>query len=225
MNKRILPLLFIVFTIVPNIVFATEPYEYLSDVIESLGICKIAEGRIKETDQQDNYSFMKGLRVFANEINRAKLTIERHTNSKNDLIREGARTYYNIYRAIVANKEEYLSFLEEKLNNPADAASKQGTWLRRESEIGAKNEALWRMLIETTAAATSSLLDMNLLKMGKTGYISITKKEKDSLTSKLKSKFGNDLPIGLKAGQYPIDASASTILEFLSDAWKTSDSK
>jgi hypothetical protein len=80
--------------------------------------------------------------------------------------------------------------------------------------------------IDTTILSTYTLIDMNQLKTGRTGLLLITKAERESLKSEIKKRyFSNDLPIGLKAGQYPIDASASIILGFLTDAWKTSDSK
>jgi hypothetical protein len=227
MNKRPLPLLLMVLIFAPSTVFATEAFEFVSDVIQSLGICKVADSRVKEKHGQDNdmYSLMKDLRVFTDEINRAKTTIERHANSKNSLIKDAATLYYNTYSFIIVNKEQDISFLEEKLNNPADVASKQGTWLRRESEIGAKNEELWSHLIHVTILSTYTLIDTNRLDKGKTGFLTITKTERDSLITELKNEFGKDLPTGLKAGQYPIEASASTFKKILTDPWKASDSK
>jgi hypothetical protein len=129
MNKRTLPLLLMVLIFAPSTVIAKEAFEFVSDVIHSLGICKVADSRVKEKQGQDDnmYSLMKDLRVFTDEINRAKTTIERHANSKNSQIKDAATLYYNTYSFIIVNKEQDISFLEEKLNNPADVASKQGT--------------------------------------------------------------------------------------------------
>jgi hypothetical protein len=69
------------------------------------------------------------------------------------------------------------------------------------------------------------LIDTNRLDKGKTGFLTITKTERDSLINELKNEFGKDLPTGLKAGQYPIEASASTLKKVLTDPWKASDSK
>jgi len=147
MKKKLInaSLIFLCF-VTPELIFASEPYDFVSDVIRSLQQCNIADDRIKSSNSNDFVSVMKDFMVFKDEINMASKFISKYRGNENEFIRESANNLNLIYSKVVDNNENLISFIEETLNNPSDAASKQGSWLRKLSEIQAKNEELWRML-------------------------------------------------------------------------------
>src|SRR5262249_41912252 len=124
----------------PVTCFATEAFDFMSDVIRSWERCLIADSRIKGSEKNDFVSTMKDLQVFGYEIQQANSLVQRHTGSKNDLIKESAFRFSQLYAAIVTNNNQAIDLLEDILNDPREAVSNQGTSLRKFSENAARNE-------------------------------------------------------------------------------------
>ena len=222
---RILLIIIVILIGTPHLLLASEPFEFVSCFFESLGICKNASERLKDKKEEDIVSVMKDLIVFTNEVRSAKDTIAPYKNNKNKIINESATFLDSTYSMIVANNEKLLTLLEETLNKPSEAISKQGTWLRKFSENMAANEELWRMIPHITAMVSYALVDDKRIEGGKLQFLTITKGERDKLRSNLLNSFGESIKKGPKAGMLPIDASASLMWQFLSKDWKPADSK
>ena len=224
-KSTILLLLFLVVAVLrPS--FATEPFDFASDVIRSLQVCKVASKRIKTSESQDLVSKVKDIYIFMNGIHQANSMITPHRNSKNEMIRKSADSFSTIYSSIVENNEQLVSFLEQMLNDPKEAASKQGTWLRKLSENMAVNEELWLKLPYATAATAYTLVDLKRTENGNLRFLTITKVEKDKLLSQLHAIFGDQVRGGLhQVSPFPVDVSAASLWEFLSKEWKPIDTK
>lgn len=225
MRKATALFLLLLVVAVPGRSFASEPFDFASDVIRSLEACKIAGERIKTSQSKDLASEMKDILVFTNEIRQANSRIAPHQNSKNELIRQSADNFSAIYSSIVANNEKFMSFLEQTLNDPKEATSKQGTWLRKLSENMAANEDLWRMLPPATVMATYTLVDQRRTENGKLRFLTITKTERDQLRSQFRNTFDDQVRGGPKAGQLPVDVSAALLWKFLAEEWKPADTE
>ncbi len=223
MRVRVTLLFLVVVCGTPSFLSASEPFGFVSDVIQSLQTCRIASDRIKENKDRNVLSLMKDVRVFISEIRQANSMMAQHANSNNELIRESSNNFSKIYSSIMANNERMLDFLEKTLNDLGQAASKQGTWLREASEIMAKNEELWRLLPQITVLTTYTLVDLNRTKEGKLSFLTITKAERDLLRSQLHSAFGDKVKEPMKGGALPIDVSAKLLWFFLAKPFNPSD--
>jgi len=224
MKKRLINTsLILLFFLTPELLFASEPYDFVSDVIRSLQQCYIADNRIKTSDSNDFFTAMKNLMVFKNEIGMASKFISKYRVSENEFIRKSADSLSSIYSMVMDNNEILISFIEETLNNPSDVASKEGSWLRKLSEIQAKNEELWRLLPYAVIMSTYSLLDLKKQEDGHLCCLTITKKERDNLRSELINVFGEQIKQKAKAGILPIEFSAASLWKFLAEGWKPSD--
>lgn len=217
--------LLIVLLLLPNISDASEPYDFISDVITSFELSNIASHRIKNAKDDSLIMQMKDIKVFNHEIDKAKAYIYPYLKSNNDLIRETAESYNLIYMGVIENNEKLLSQIEDLLNNMNELSSKQGTFLRALSENLAMNEELWRSLFQLTTYATYTLIDGNRTKDGKIAYLTITSQERKKLLKQLEQTWGDKVKKGLKAGQLPIEGSASILWKVLNDKWKSSDEK
>jgi hypothetical protein len=224
MKKKLInaPFIFLFF-FTPELIIASEPYDFVSDVIRSLQQCNIAGDRINSSKSDDFVPLMKDFMVFKNEINLASTLISKYRGNKNEFIRESANNLNLIYSKVVDNNENLISFIEETLNNPSDVVSKQGSWLRKLSEIQAKNEELWRLLPYAVIMSTYSLLDLKKQENGHLCCLTITKKERDKLRSELVNVFGEQIKQKAKAGILPIEFSAASLWKFLAQEWKPSD--
>jgi len=214
--------LFLVFT---SYSFASEPFNFMSDVIRSLQSCKIAEEKTKAIDSNGFALIMKDILVFNNEINSANSMIAPYRNSKNELIRQSTENLSAIYSSIVVHNEQYLSFLEKSLNKPKEAVSELGTWLRKGSEIIAAREESWGKLPYTIIMTTYTLVDQKQIENGKIRFLTITQVERDQLRSQLLNAFGEQVKDATKGSRLPVDVSAALLWKFLSDNWKPADTK
>ncbi len=210
---------------VPRLSFASEPFDFVSDVIRGLLACKIADEHIKATEAKDLVSRIKDILVFTNGIRQADSMIAPYRNSKNEPIQKSADSFSAIYSSIVANNKQLVSFLEQTFNDPEEAASKQGTWLRKLSENMARNEELWLILPLATTMSTYSLVDKKRTENGELRFLTITTVEREQLRSQLHDAFGDPVRGGWKAGQLPVDASAALLRGFLAQEWKPADTK
>jgi hypothetical protein len=209
----------------PVICSASEAFDFMSDVIRSWERCLIADSRIKGSKKNDFVSTMKDLQVFGYEIQHANSLIQRHSRSRNDLIKESAFRFSQLYAAIVTNNEQAIDLLEDVLNDPRDVISKQGTWLRKFSENTARNEQLWGMMLDLTVLSTYTLVDENRMEDGNIRFLRITKNERDQLRAALRKTFGEKVTEGIKAGQFPLEGSGGLLWVFLSKPWKMADAK
>jgi hypothetical protein len=225
MRKTTIYFLLVLLVAVPRLSAASEPFDFVSDVIESLEACKIAGERIKDSASEDPVTIMKDITVFNNGIRRANLMVARHQNSKVELIRESTAWFSSIYLSIVKNNEQLLSFLEQTLNDPKEATSKQGTWLRKLSENMATNEEGWKQLPYAIAMTTHTLVDRKRMEDGKLKFLTITKIERERLRSQLQDAFSDQVRSGAKAGQLPVDYSAALLWEFLAQEWNPAATK
>ena len=204
---------------------ASEAFDFMSDVIRSWERCLIADSRIKSSEKNDFVSMMKDLQVFGDEIQRANSLVKPHTESKNELISKSAIGFSKLYAAIVTNNEQTIDLLEDVLNDPRDFVSKQGTWLRKFSENTARNEQLWRMMLDLTVLSTYALMDENRVEDGKLPFLRITRNERDRLRLVLRKTFGEKVTEGIKAGQFPLEGSGGLLWVFLSKPWKMADAR
>jgi hypothetical protein len=204
---------------------ASEAFDFISDVVRSWERCLIADSRIKSSEKNDFVSMMKDLQVFGYEIQQANSLVQRHTRSKNDLIKESAFRFSQLYAAIVTNNDQAIDLLEDVLNDPRDAVSNQGTSLRKFSDNAARNEQLWRMMLDVTVLSTYALMDENRVEGGKLPYLRITKNERDQLRVALRKTFGEKVTEGIKAGQFPLEGSGGLLWVFLSKPWKMADAR
>jgi len=204
---------------------ATEPYAFLTDVINSFQSVHLADERIKREVGDDLVTQMKGIIVFNGRIREATRFVKPHLSSTNKLIKDSATHYYFIYSSIIDNNDDVLGSLENTLNDLESAAAKQDTFMRKLSENAARTEELRRMLVDATVLTTYCLVDQRRKEDGKVKFLTITSDERGALTEKLLGVFGEQIRGGPKAGQFPLEGSASLLYEFLSGGWKSADAK
>jgi len=222
MKNRVLILLF-VSGVYQHHLFATEPFDFVADVIRSFETCKIASAGFKGIEDIDVTSLMRTLLVFTHEMRIAHSAVEPHIESENETIREAADHFSSIYLALIKNSEELLDFIEQTLNDPAEAVSREGTWRRRLSENTARTEELWRMLIDVTVLTAYMLVDPTRTEDGTLRFLTITRAERDSLRSAILRVFGKSVTEGIKSGQSPVDGLGALLWQFLARPWKTTD--
>lgn len=224
MKKRYVLLLLLPF-FMSDIAEATEPYNFITDVIRSFERLKIAADRIKNADNSDTVLFMKNTIVFNNEINFAAQLVKPHVSSNNNIIKESASGFYEIYLSIIKSNQVDISLFESALNNPKDTAANQGTFMRKFSENMALNEELWRGLVDATTLSTYTLVDDQRTDNGKLTYLTITSKEKESVMHQLVEVYGESIKNGAQGGQLPLEFSGGLLYYFLNQGHKPSDTK
>ncbi len=203
----------------------TEAFKFGTDVIWSLQLCKISDDRLKASSLDDPVLMMKALLVYGSGIKQANLFIEAHHENQDTAISSSAEILSNLLAAIEQNNKSLIAFIEESLNEPELALSKKGTWTRKLSEHAAESEELWRLLPVAIAGVTHALVDKESTRDNKLYRLRITKSELKQLGNKLTDAFGEKIKEGPKAGQFPLEASATMLYKFLNQGWKPSDSR
>lgn len=221
---RVAALLFVIF-LLPSIVHASEPYDYISAVIKSFNISDIAGDRVKTSKNDELSIAMKNTMVFNSEIKKARACISPFLKSNNDQIRMSAEGYNDIYISVIENNERYISLVEALLNNPDELPTKRRSISKGFSQNLADNETIWRTLFTITSMSTYTLIDQNRTKDGKKVYLTINGQERNNLIAQLEGAFGDKVKKGLQAGQFPIEGSASILWQVLSGNWISSDKK
>jgi hypothetical protein len=207
----------------PNIGTASEPYDFVSEVILTFQLCDIAGDRIQNAKPESLLVAMKDVKVFLDEIRIARGHIKPYLNSQNECIKSTAQGLYDVYSLVIANNEDLLDYLETILNNPKEHLPRDGTVLRKFSENMAANEQLWRSLLEVTVMSTYALVDIDNTEGGKLCSLTITDQERKNLIFQIEQAFGPKVKDGPKAGQYPLEACPSLLWSFLHKSWKSSD--
>jgi hypothetical protein len=226
LRSLLFSILFISLLVCPS--FAKEPFDFIDSIINSLSTCYIAESRLKtKYDETSNeveslMITMKDLFVFNKELESARLPIQPYIESKNEIMKTVSQTYDVIYLSAMMNNKKIISLIEQMMNSK-EPISQHGTFSKNFSEIMAENEDSWRQLVKVTAFSTYSLVDRNRLIDGKMAYLRINSNERKMLIKNIENSFGDEVKNGMKAGQFPIVASASLLYGFLNKDWKSSD--
>ncbi|ODS34508.1 MAG: hypothetical protein SCARUB_00384 [Candidatus Scalindua rubra] len=229
--QKIIIYFFLVVFLLPNVARATEAYNFMTAIIESLQSVKIADDRgvPNLNDNDHEVIIMKDIMVYNNELKKASSFIKPYTSSKSEIIKLAATTFYELYSLIILNNESVLSLYENTLNNIEDLATKRGTLSRKLSEIGASNDMLYRKIPEVTALSTHALVDKKRsLEDGKVMFLKISPDEIESLIDQLVSAFGEGIKSEPKAGILPLDFSATLLYSFFANGdkgWKPADAK
>jgi hypothetical protein len=227
MQKIIIYFILVVF-LLPNVARATEAYDFMSAVINSLQSAKIAQDRMSlNAKEEDEVIMMKNIIVYNKELKEAASSIKPYTSSKSEMTKLTATTLCEIYSLIILNYEKALSILENVLNHIDDVATKQGTFLRELSEISATNDVLLRKIPEVTALSLHALVDeKRSLEDGKVMFLKISSDEIESLINQLVSAFGESIKNEPKAGIPSLDMSASLLYLFFGKKnYKPADAK
>ncbi len=230
MRKYLLQILITSFIfLLPNIARATEAYDYMSAVINSLQFAKIAHDRmsLNANEEDETTIIMRNIIVYNKELKEAAGFIRPYTSSKSEMTKLTATTLCEIYSLIIINHDKILSLCENVLNNIDDLDTKQGTISRELAEIGASNDVLLRKIPEVTALSTHALVDKKRsLEDGKVMFLKINSDEIESLIDQLVSAFGEGIKSEPKAGILSLDFSASLLYSFLDKkGWKPADAK
>ena len=207
-----------------QIATASEPYDLVLAIVESFQQIEIAKERIQNSDDPSMIIFVKDMIVFNDEMEMARSFVKPHLSSKNESIKESANGFDLIYSLIIENNEKLLNFYEKVFNEKDNFSTKEGTFTRKMGEIMATNEEVWRLLPMTTVQSTYLLIDPKRTIGGKLKYLKINSKERRQLINKLESVFGDKVK-SVKAGQLPVEVSASVLWKVLNDPWKSSDSE
>ncbi len=229
MRKQLLHILIISFVfLVPNVARATEGYDFMSAIINSIESCKIAKERLMLSNYEEDLTgstLMKDIIVTNNKIKEASRFIEPYILSKNEATKSAAEQFAAIYTLIIQNNEELLDFTEHTYNNIEDLVAKQGTYSRKLSELMATSEELWRLLPTATVSSAYALVDNDRTEDGKLKFLNINSEEAGSLIDQLVNTFGEVIKSEPKEGILPIDFSATGLYIFLGKGWKYADSK
>ncbi len=226
MQKIIIYFILLVFFL-PNSARATEAYNFMAAVIESLQSAKIAQDRINlNVNEEDVAIIMKGMIVYNDELKEAARFIKPYTSSKSETTKLVATAFSEIYSLIILNNESIISLFENVLNNIEDLATKPGTFLRELSEISASNDMLYRKFPEVTALSTHAMVDKKrLMEDGKIMFLKISSDEIESLIDQLVSAFGEGIKSESKADTLPVHFSATLLYSFFDEGWKPADAK
>jgi hypothetical protein len=229
MRKYLLHILIISFvSILPNVVCATEAYNYMAAVISSLESCKIANERLKLSNSDEDETgtaLMKDIIVTNSKIKEAAQFMEPYLLSKDETTKMSAKEFAATYAFIIQNNEDLLNFIEHTFNNIDDYADKQGTYTRKLSGFMATNEELWRMIPKLVALSTYALVDNERIEDGILKFLKISSGEAEYLKGMLVSTFGEEVKSELKAGMFPLDVSATSLYIFFGKGWKFTDAK
>ena len=226
--QKIIIYFFLAIFLLPNVARATEAYNFMAAIIESLQSAKIARDRMNlNLNEEDEAIIMKNIIINNNELKEAARFIKPYASSKSEITKLTATTFCEIYSLIILNNESMLSLFENALNNIEDLVTKQGTFLRKLSEIGASNDMLYRKIPEITALSTHALVDKKRsMEDGKVMFLKITSKEVKSLVDQLVSTFGEGIKSEPKADILPLDFSATLLYSFFyKKGWKPADAK
>lgn len=225
-KKNITYLTFILLCSFPRVHFASESFDFFTDVLNGFEVSKAINSRIEEEKVPTFTGVMKKNIVTKNAFIDANSFIEKYQKNENEILAAVAQSFSLSYRLLVSNVSESILMIEEIVNNPEKASAAQGTFMRRSNEIMVSNEEAWRSIFRTVAISTNLFVDSDRLIKGKTAYLTITKNERNILKSRLIDIFGSKVKKGMFTGQVPIDASGGAYWTFLSnDKWKASDDK
>jgi len=103
--------------LLPNVAKATEAYDFMSAVINSLQSVKIADDRrvLNSNDNDDSAIIMKNIMVYNKELKEASRFIEPYTSSKSEITKSASTTFCGVYSLIILNMESILSLYENVL--------------------------------------------------------------------------------------------------------------
>jgi hypothetical protein len=200
----------------------------MSDVIQCMGICYNAQSPSGDiTKAESTVEMMRMLIYFRNQMQLAANIMQTHTKSSNETIKTSAEFYNFFYQSMADNQKAVISHFEDMFNNPDKVVAKPGTQAAQFGEITARFEELWAMYNDYSMMAVYSMIDPNRLSEdGKVNRLYLSKDERQELSLKLSSIFGNQIKQGVKVGQKPLISSASLFYSMLNEPkWKSSDAK
>lgn len=201
-----------------------EPYEYASEVIDSLHSTAIAVDRFKNAEGDDLIQRMVNVTTLKYEIDNARYKITPFKTSKNEVISESANTLAVNYSILIMFYDEMINLIQDFHNNPEERMEKQGSFQRKMSEAASSVDLIWQMFPKVVKLVTYTLIDLDRTdEKGKLKYLTITQKQRDSLLKQLEDAYGPDIKKEPKDGTHAIIFSGQILWKFLNDPWSPSD--
>ena len=224
--KSIISVFALVLLLVSTPLYAgdNEPYEYVSEVIDSLHIAAIAIDRHKNEEDDDLIQSTVNITTLKYEIDNAKHTITPFKASKNAVISESANALAVNYSIIIIFYDEILKLKQDLLSNPEVAIKKQGSFQPKFSELDSSVDSIWRMFPKVVKLVTYTLVDLDRTDdRGKLKYLTITQKQRDSLLKQLEDAYGSDIKKELIDGTHATIFAGQILWKFLNEPWSPSD--
>lgn len=212
--------LLIVVLAAPGLSFASEPYDYMSDVIGGLGKCQLAFEALKPAESEDFPTAARELMehglVAAGHFRIANLLIGKYRDSSNERIRTSAEALSSFYTEMEDNYRQFVLLLEQDLNDPGDTELKPGTLLRKLTEFKLRADSAWKALPAVIFLAFSTLVDRE--RKTPHNFLTITQAELDQLRLQL-SAFDDKTQSDNKPGQSNCAVSAVWLRGTLANKW------
>jgi hypothetical protein len=213
------------FLIISNCVYASEEFNFAKSVIKSFQCNLIAKEKLiseKSVNAQKSddpfiklFNTMVALNRAVSWQEKAILEIEPYKSSNIDIIKKIAEGIIVGNKIIIESMHEHIALIKEMLNYKTnELESKMGTFMNKLSEITAKSDKGWD-LIMTCAIGVCHVL------VKKQGTLSITSNERIELMKELQLL---GVKSGPRAGQKPIETAPCIIWAFLNEpGWKPID--
>lgn len=221
--RKIIPAIIMGLLSLPSLAAATEPFDFINDVINSLEAAEIAKERMEVGQgSSDTQLFMKDLMVFNNGIAEAAIFIGPYLSSKNKIIKEASSSIHETYLMAIENNLKLIGMIKDAFNNIENTVSNQGSFFRKFSERMAANEEIWRILPDSIILAQFCLVDARKAEEdGTLKSLTITANERKSMITKLENVYGKQIMTGLKVGLHPVEISGYLLYEVLNKAWQS----
>ena len=215
-----------------------DPFDYMKYLIDSLGWAKSSLSRMpseatarpteSKTNEEAKNSFWEltvDLKLAAEDLRCAAESIEGYQQSKNRGIATSAKAAYAAYTALIGYNrrmvKENVGLLDRwnRLSAPNKGSTADFT-----TELSVKIDDAWQGLLYALPPAEWALVEMPTKEGTPPSTLRIRSEQKKTLLSAVENGF----PVtkqGCEENPKYLDAAACLLHDFLSQEWKTLDSK
>jgi len=199
-----------------------DPLSFCTAMIEAFSYAESGRSRVVDDAKSNDpvgkaMQLMYVLKLADEDYLKAASLVAPYIKSKSETIQLAASAAYLSFSGLIEQNERNIALTSALLDG--GKGKSRGQLAETSSDIMAEVDKSWKMLVTAAVATTYTMLepDSTSDKMGMT----ITLAEKQGLMKRLADIFGDEVKGGPKAGQYPLEAAASTLYGFLKQEWKT----
>lgn len=212
---------------IPPVVQKESPYQYILSFTHALSYAKSALNRIQKDPilLSSDYDLLLALKLGKTDFECAKSQVSPYAASSFETIQISARGAALVFARLGDLREKSVAQYTELLNSIGERRVEPGTILEKQAELGASYDETWKLLIPAAVAATHSVVEDDPA-TGRMSGLALTAKQRDEILESLRSTFGEEITMGIKAGQISLVAAAAVLYEAIGNqSRKTQDSK
>lgn len=170
---------------------ASNPTDYMADVLQALSFCDIAGDHMEEARvSKDHVNMLKELHLVDGYLDRAELTLEQYPKDSDDRVASSAEAVYGAVSLLRLSNQAFIDAVSGQ--NKFDSEEKLTAAM---AKFAATREEAWDLLTEASLYSAHALIDTNEEEVKHTGPIPyrISKEEREALVDRVNHLFGDKI--------------------------------